>query len=147
MAKARYSGKDVILTITKTSGSVTLSTNWKSISFEMSSTKEETTSADSEVVQRITKQFDASMTVRGIDSDDSNSLTLLKAGGLIGGTINTLTFTDDAGTPADKLPANFFTRFPVAKWRVDDVSIEYTDGAADYTMKLSPNNVDAANAL
>lgn len=141
MAKSRYTGKDV--TVSFSDGTSTISTYWKRFAVEVSSTKAESTSADSEIVTRVTKQRDAKITMTGIDTDDANGLSLKEVLSLQGRDVSAITFMDKEGTPGSKLPANFWTIFGTTNWRVDDVSAEYSEDPTDWSITLTPSNLDA----
>ncbi len=136
MAHDAYTGKDVVLTFTAAV------TKWKSIRIEETSEKASTTCATDSFAHRVTKYRDAKITIRGLDTDNSGGLNFGEVQTLIGTNPSSLTFTDDAGTPASKLRSGFFTDYPTAKWVVDDVSGEWSEDPADWEVVLTPNNDD-----
>lgn len=140
MPKTIYTGKDVKITFG------TITARFQSIRIRVTSNKFEATPSDSTTVRRGTGTQDASITITGFDSDDAGAagfddvatLVLTKAAP------TALSWTDTAGTPVSKLPANFFTTFPLAKWRVDSAE-GGSAGPGDpstWTVELTPNNDD-----
>lgn len=139
MAHPTYSGKEVQITF----GSVTL--RFKSFEVKVMADKRDTTPSDSAYLRRATGTLDASMTIVGYESDDTGAGNFDYVAGLVLAQTapSALSWTDDAGTPASKLPSDFFTtHFPLADWRVD----EATGGSggptdtAEWSVTLSPNN-------
>lgn len=134
----RYTGLDVAITFDSGTG------HFQSIEIEVEVSKFEAPSSDSPVMQRGDGMMDAKITLKGWETDASGGLSFADVAGMVLSreAPSALSWTDTAGTPATRLPAGFFTSFPLSGWRVDKV----TGGSAgaedpsEWTAELSPNN-------
>lgn len=144
MAVKVYTGKDVKITF----GDIVA--RFKGIKIKVMGSKFEATASDSNVLERGTGTYDASIAITGWDSDDTGASDFDKVAAMVlsGQAPTALTYTDDAGTPASRLPSNFFTLFPLNRWKVDDAE-GGTDGPGDpaqWVVNLTPNNLDVVPA-
>lgn len=102
------------------------------------------TPSDGLVIERGSGPLDASMTITGQDSENTSALSAAEAMDLVlsKAAPSSLSWTDKATTPVSKLPTNFWTLFPLSKWRADSVE-SGSGGPTDvgqWTMELTPNN-------
>jgi len=134
-----YTGSDVAFGLTTVQTKRT-----ESIEIELMRDKFTATPSDPIAVERGSGPPDCKITITGQDSDDPGALSAadLMALVLSGAPPESLYWTDKATTPASKFPANFFTIFPLNKWRVDSVT-GGNGGATDvgkWKAQLTPNN-------
>lgn len=137
-----YTGRDVVITY----GDITA--RFKSIRIKVMGAKFEADASDTVVVQRGTGTLDASITIVGWDSDITGGGTFaVVAESVISKEApSALSWTDTAGTPASKLAASFFTLFPLSGWRTDSAEggSAGPNDPADWTVELTPNNIDGS---
>lgn len=119
---------------------------FRRIRIRLNSNKFTADSSDTDVTERGTGTRDASIEIEFADSDDSGGGSFKSIGDihLAGTAPSALSFTDTATTPASRLPTNFFTKYPLSGWRIDDVDTE-SAGPGDVAITratLSPNNLD-----
>jgi hypothetical protein len=136
----RYTGEDVAITFDAGTG------HFQSIDIHIFKSKWNAPSSDSDVEQRGSGRMDADITLKGWDSEGTGGLTFADLGNLVlsGAAPSAFTWTDKAETPVSRLPTDFFTKFPLAKMRVDDVSGGSADAnkPSEWTAKISVNNID-----
>lgn len=139
----RFTGKDVKMTF----GDVTA--HFKTIEIMVKKEKWDAPSSDADTPARGTKMFDASIKVAGWDTKAAGGAEIgdLIAIVLANKALDALDFTDDGTTPASRLPASFWTKFPLAEWGLDEVvGKDYSQDPADWSCSLSPGNKDLAPA-
>lgn len=136
MAHEIYTGKDVRPTFG------TMTKKWMSIQIEETSEKAPAKAADEKFMKRVTKHSDAKITIKGLDSDNAAGYSFADVHALKGTSPSALTFTDDAVTPVSKLRSGFFTDYPLSQWCVDDVTGEWTDDPSQWTIVMTPGNLD-----
>lgn len=134
----RFTGKDVAITFG------TITANFKSIEINVDISKFEALASDTNKVQRGDGVFDAGITITGWDSEAANSASFedIIAMVLSRAAPTALSYTDKGAIPASKLPAAFWTMFPLSSWRVDSAR-GGSGGPADpndWTAVLTPNN-------
>ena len=136
----RYTGMDVKINVNG------ITANFQSIEIHIMRKKWEASASDSDVIQRGSGQQDCSMTIKGWDSSTANSATFDALAALVDtkAAPSALTWTTSAATPVSKVPANFFTRFPLASWRIDDAKggSAGADKPGEWTITLTPNNLN-----
>ena len=103
-------------------------------------------SIDGPIIERGSGKLDASMSIVGEDSEDPEAMTAAEAMALViaKAAPEALGWTNRGTSPVSKLPANFFTIWPLATWRFDSVdtgSGKSTD-VGKYTLKMTPGNAN-----
>lgn len=118
----------------------------KGIDIQIMRAKFAASASDSDVEERGSGRLDAKITVTGWDSDDTDAATFAQVAELVitQGTLTALSWTDKGTTPASRLPASFTSKFPLAKWRVDDASGGSADAnkPGEWKISLTPNNLN-----
>ena len=139
----RYTGTEVKITCGDIVG------HFNGITINIKKSKYEARASDSDVQQRGTKYIDADIEIKGWDTDLNGGASFSDVAALVMANLapTALTFTDNGATPATKLPADFFTKFPLSGWSFDEVKgSDWNEKAAEWTLKLTPNNLDLATA-
>jgi hypothetical protein len=130
MAVERYFGSNCSFAVDS------FTVNFKEFGVEITSVKATATAADSPKVQRGTKQTDAKITAKGFNGNSSRFADLAA---LVNQSPSAITYDADGSS---NLPADFFTTYPLANWVIDDVSTNQTEDPSEWTMTLTPNNID-----
>lgn len=119
MAHDRYTGKEGRITFDAGVG------HFRSIAIDGTNEYANEPSSDSGYAFRVLASRDARITIEGYDSDATGALSFadVEALRLSQAAPSALAWTDDAGTPVTRLPANYFsTHFPLAGWRIESCS-------------------------
>lgn len=139
----RYTGKSVAITFDAGTA------HFQEISIDVERSTWEAPSSDADVDQGGMGRMKASITIKGWDIGNETATDGLSFAALAtlvetAAAPSAFTWTDTATTPASRLPADFFTNFPLAQMRVSKVSGGSGDAnkAAEWTATIVTNRID-----